>query len=53
VETATDLASTFLTPTTTIELIDQRGWTTSELDARLRDALRLLLVHTSSGEESP
>jgi AcrR family transcriptional regulator len=53
VETATDLATTLLTPTTTTELIDARGWTVTELGTRLRDALRLLLIRTSSGEESP
>jgi AcrR family transcriptional regulator len=53
VETATDLATTLLTPTTTTELIDARGWTVTELGTRLRNALRLLLIQTSSGEESP
>jgi AcrR family transcriptional regulator len=53
VETATDLATTLLTPATTTELIDLRGWTVTELGTRLSDALRRLLIQTSSGEESP
>jgi AcrR family transcriptional regulator len=53
VDTASDLATTLVTPTTTIELIDLRGWTVTELGTRLRDALRFLLLQTSSGEESP
>jgi AcrR family transcriptional regulator len=53
VDTATDLATTLLTPTTTTELIDLRGWTVTELGTRLRAALRLLLLQTSPEEESP
>jgi hypothetical protein len=44
VETATDVAATLITPTTTTELIDLRGWTVTELGARIRDALRILLL---------
>lgn len=53
VETATDLATTLLTPTTTIELVDLRGWTVTELATRLRDALVFLLLQPSSGGECP
>lgn len=52
VETATDVATTLITPTTTTELIDLRGWTVTELGARVRDALRILLLQPSSGKDS-
>ncbi len=52
VETATDVAATLITPTTTTELIDLRGWTVTELGARIRDALRILLLQPTSGKGS-
>ena len=46
------MAATLITPTTTTELIDLRGWTVTELGARIRDALRILLLQPTSGKGS-